>query len=1600
MGKHLFKTGGLLLLPAVMILSGLSPSGFHLIEAGADNLYDEVVFKAGNDEMKAYGESILANGDNARVVTPAPGAATGTVYYIAPAGNDENDGTDPAAPWKSVEKVNATAFLPGDMILFQAGGKWELAEPLWPKGSGTEGNPIVIGAYGEGRKPAFSAKNISVEYTGVFAAGEKTKYASDALYLYNQEYIEIRDLDISNLPDGYTGGQSDSQVAMLADRRGIHITGGDNKTETPLKGFWLHDLYIHDVAGEWVSVGGVNWDPSKRTAGILFEIIKKDSETGLPIIKNPLDVGEDQPTWFEDVVIEENVLIDNSFGGIIFKQLACWGVRDNSDNAPYYYHQNNGSSWYPHTNIMIQDNYLDHSGSAYSADTIYLTTSADSVIRHNVSRGAGTSAIELYYTDSVTVEWNEVFEAKQKPTGADSNAIDPDKASTNALIQYNYIYSCGDGILLCGFIYGSSVVRYNVIQDCEPAKRYLNVHGDKGHNYIYNNVFYNSTVRNSIFISTSGEKGRYLDSTKNHHYFSNNIFYSPNAKSRVDDGTAVNYMGNVYYNVTEVPTEDAKALVLDPQFADPSGVKGGKGTTVNLAGLQLKETSPLINSALDITGHVGIAIPAEPLTDLSGTTFAAGTGEIGLFEFKGDTAGRGGINGFVTDPYGQPKAGATVAAAAGGETKTAVTDGSGFYVVYDLPAGEALVKASMKDYQEGAPAAMVIPERDLGRVSLALGASTLTTGTVTGWVTNAPGAAVAIKNTGGETIAGVTAASTGEFVFEQIPVGEDYQVVISYEGYLDEVIAGISVKAGFTTKLDKVALRRDANDIHFYMKEDFNDDAGGFFGNAGWGVDAAGGIVEIQADEDGNCYLLLEKSSGADAVKVWNKNGVGAEGVFTIESRIKRTKGNGSSGASQFACYSSETISGGSPGDPMADFGFTAGNKIFIHADRGSSSLTSYTGGEDQWFELKLAVNMATDTFDFYLDGELKKSGARLRTAGDAINYFVFFASANNLGNIMADYLWVYDGIPPEDLAIDAITVKEYPELTFYYEEGTRTYTGNTSIPAGAGQVTLQVKPADDFARVTVNETVIGRVDDNETVTVAVTDDEMVIPVVITSDGNMEETYTVKLKRSNEDLVAYLSELQIDGLTFSPEFTGTEPAESELVFDAGKTGQAEHTLSYRVPAEGCKVTVTLNGDFVDAANPELVPLIFREGKNEINIGVTSKSADEFRIYKITVIYDPECQEEYYTQKIKVTKKPYKLTYEVDEELDTVGMEVTAYKTATASNAVPVEVRLEEEDYMAEYDFSRPGAAAVTIFYYETDGGGEEREFSDTFSVKVTEPWDDYYTTKITVGQMPDKLQYIVGEELDEQGMTVVAHESLASGSNARRRVLTRNEYETEYDFSSAGKKKVTILHDARDKTGDVKTFQTSFTVKVKDRDDGNKPQPEAALTGIRITKKPDKTIYDVGDIFDDKGMAVTADYSDGTSKEISGYQVEKVKFTSSGKYQLAVSYQSQTAYVEVEVIRRSGGSGSGGSSDGSTQIQSGAAGNIAGTWKKDDKGWWYEFAAGGYAKQQWVKTGTGWYWFDQEGYMCIGWSQIRGQWYFTHDFGVPLIFKETLNRHK
>jgi len=141
----------------------------------------------------------------------ANSAPAATYYVDCASGSDTASGASQSAAWKSLEKISAATFAPGDSILLRRGSR--CAGSLVPKGSGEDGRPIRIGAYGEGLLP-------------VIEAGA----AEAAVKLLNQQYWEIENLET-------TGGNP----------YGVFI--GATPGSLVLRHFVLRDLVVHDVGG-------------------------------------------------------------------------------------------------------------------------------------------------------------------------------------------------------------------------------------------------------------------------------------------------------------------------------------------------------------------------------------------------------------------------------------------------------------------------------------------------------------------------------------------------------------------------------------------------------------------------------------------------------------------------------------------------------------------------------------------------------------------------------------------------------------------------------------------------------------------------------------------------------------------------------------------------------------------------------------------------------------------------------------------------------------------------------------------------------------------------------------------------------------------------------------------------------------------------------------------------------------------------------------------------------------------------------------------------------------------------------------------------------
>jgi hypothetical protein len=144
------------------------------------------------------------------------GEAEAAMYYVDSAsGDDNNSGLSPGQAWKSLAKVNETVFRAGDRILFKRGTQY--TGQFCPRGSGQDGNPIMVVGYGIGSKPRIDGKGETL----------------DTVLIQNVEYWRISDLEVTNEgPDRQPGRTG---VRIVADgfgpMRHIHLTG----------------LYVHDV---------------------------------------------------------------------------------------------------------------------------------------------------------------------------------------------------------------------------------------------------------------------------------------------------------------------------------------------------------------------------------------------------------------------------------------------------------------------------------------------------------------------------------------------------------------------------------------------------------------------------------------------------------------------------------------------------------------------------------------------------------------------------------------------------------------------------------------------------------------------------------------------------------------------------------------------------------------------------------------------------------------------------------------------------------------------------------------------------------------------------------------------------------------------------------------------------------------------------------------------------------------------------------------------------------------------------------------------------------------------------------------------------------
>lgn len=424
---------------------------------------------------------------------------SGTNYYFdADNGNDENDGTSPDKPFRSLAKLASLEVKGGDSILLKSGSIF--TEPLYFEGKGAEGKPIVIGKYGGESKPHLKGDASELQM----------------VHIYNSEYIVVRDLEISNKGEKIRPHLSGLLVELNNYGKAKDIT--------------IDNLFVHDVYGSLVKGEGHEHPDAGGGQAIM--------------IRNVHGNGPDSIlSCFDGLLVQKCLIKDSQRNGIMM-----WGnwIRKH---------------WMPSTNVVIRNNVLDGVPGdgivPVGCDGVLVEYNVMENCPLTLPNTEACDGIWPWACDNAVIQYNIVSDHKSQ---VDGYGFDSDYDSNNSLFQYNLSFNnYGGFLLLCNsggwpadFSAGNNgtVVKYNIsindgIRDyiVEGKKDYyspvIHITGPTKNSYIEKNLFYIKKKKNEKMdkrLVCSDDWNGYADST----FFRYNFIFAEEPTTAFDATKSTN----------------------------------------------------------------------------------------------------------------------------------------------------------------------------------------------------------------------------------------------------------------------------------------------------------------------------------------------------------------------------------------------------------------------------------------------------------------------------------------------------------------------------------------------------------------------------------------------------------------------------------------------------------------------------------------------------------------------------------------------------------------------------------------------------------------------------------------------------------------------------------------------------------------------------------------------------------------------------------------------------------------------------------------------------------------------------------------------------
>ena len=360
---------------------------------------------------------------------------SGRSYYVSSEGNDRNDGKSPETAWRSLGKVNATAFRPGDTIRFEGGHRFDNQEltygsSLFVTNSGTIDSPIVYTSFG----------------------GERAIINTDSIGLMcpGKEYVEIRGLIFSGIFNPF-----DQREAVAFNNIGVWFI--NHNSNRKLSGIKIDSCRFTGLQSNAINITAYN-ENSPLVGGydkVEITNCKIDSIGHIGII---LNWSASYPHSFSDYPLT-NIKIENC------EIARVTGLYNNyiPGTMKHDTYSGNGIFVSHADSVMIERNTVYSCGGS-GFDTII---------------GSGPSGIEAAASRNVTCQYNEIYDIKAS-TGSDGHGMHFGDGVEYSIMQYNYSHD-NDGPGFSFHCYGNSYP----LPNSNNTLRY-NISTRNGRNSVYN----------------------------------------------------------------------------------------------------------------------------------------------------------------------------------------------------------------------------------------------------------------------------------------------------------------------------------------------------------------------------------------------------------------------------------------------------------------------------------------------------------------------------------------------------------------------------------------------------------------------------------------------------------------------------------------------------------------------------------------------------------------------------------------------------------------------------------------------------------------------------------------------------------------------------------------------------------------------------------------------------------------------------------------------------------------------------------------------------------------------------------------------------------